>query len=88
MTTERTLHFVIPTYRLRDVGATVTAYDDVGHKTSTSITVTAGTATAVSVPGDDPTKAHGGCTTTGTPPGGLAAAALGLAILLRRRRRS
>lgn len=28
MTTERDLHFVIPTYRLRDVGATVSAYDD------------------------------------------------------------
>jgi hypothetical protein len=28
MTTERNLHFVIPTYRLRDVGATVTAYDE------------------------------------------------------------
>jgi len=24
---ERDLHFVIPTYRLRDVGATVEAYD-------------------------------------------------------------
>ena len=63
---------------------TVTAFDDVGHKTSTSVTVTAGVTAAVSVPGDDPAKAHGCAVVAGTPAGSGALLIAALALLRRR----
>ncbi|HEY2903758.1 MAG TPA: Ig-like domain-containing protein [Polyangia bacterium] len=68
---------------------TVTAVDEAGHQTSSSVTVTAGTAQAISVPGDDPMKAHG-CALGGGAPGasGAGSALVGLGLLLRRRRRA
>jgi MYXO-CTERM domain-containing protein len=65
---------------------TVTAVDGAGHRTSTSITVTAGVSQAVALPNDDPTKSHG-CAVAGAPGGsGLAAFALAALLALRRRR--
>ena len=65
---------------------TVTAVDGAGHKTSSMVTVTAGTAQAIALPGDDPTKAHG-CAVGGAAADVSGAGfILGLALWLGRRR--